>query len=93
MINQVNREEALKLIAENKNNAQFIIIDVRTPKEFEQQHLPQALNINIYDPDFKEQILKLNQRKTYLIYCKSGGRSSHATEMMEELGFQNLQLV
>ena len=90
MINQINREEALKLIAENKKNSQFVIIDVRTTKEFEQQHLPQAVNFNIYDQHFREQILKLNRQKIYLIYCKSGGRSSLAAEIMEELGFLHL---
>jgi rhodanese-related sulfurtransferase len=77
--------------AENfKNIPEAIILDVRTPEEFESGHLPGALNINIMGHEFHEMIDELDKNRTYFVYCKAGGRSSNACQYMHMQGFQNL---
>ncbi|MGD1843570.1 MAG: rhodanese-like domain-containing protein [Thermonemataceae bacterium] len=64
-----------------------IVLDVRTPEEYSEGHLPNAKLINFYDEDFKEQLNQLDKTKTYYVYCKAGGRSTKATELMASQGF------
>lgn len=82
--------EAKELIQKNRNNPQFVILDVRTPEEFKEEHLPRAVNIDIYADDFEEKISQLDHTKTYLVHCKSGSRSRAAVELMVDLGFMDV---
>lgn len=66
------------------------LIDVRTPKEYKQGHLKGAKNIHLYEQDFVEQINKLDKTKPVYVYCKAGGRSAEAVEIMQAQGFQNI---
>jgi len=66
------------------------LIDVRTPKEFKQGHLKNAKNIHLYDQDFGTQIDKLDKKETVYVYCKAGGRSAEAVEIMQNHGFENI---
>ncbi|HEU4497385.1 MAG TPA: rhodanese-like domain-containing protein [Flavobacterium sp.] len=66
------------------------LIDVRTPKEFRQGHLEGARNIHLYEQDFASQIGKLNKKETVYVYCKAGGRSAEAVEIMKNSGFENI---
>lgn len=75
---------------ERASNA--ILIDVRTPEEYQNGHLEEALNINWYDADFKDQVRKLDQSKTVYVYCKLGGRSAKAAAVMDSLGFEVIDL-
>ncbi|MBL7765677.1 MAG: thioredoxin fold domain-containing protein [Chitinophagaceae bacterium] len=73
-----------------KENKQAQLIDVRTPGEFAEEHLNQAMNIDFNSPNFKEQVGKLDKSKPVFIYCLSGGRSNSAMSMMKEMGFKSL---
>ena len=73
-------------IAED-NNA--VVLDVRTPEEVEQGMIEGAQHIDIYlGQGFIEEVEKLDKAKNYYIYCRSGGRSAQACQVMEQLGFQ-----
>jgi rhodanese-related sulfurtransferase len=67
--------------------ADAIIIDVRTPMEYNEGHIKNAKLIDISDSDFESQIEKLDKSKAYYVYCRSGGRSSSASQIMIEKGF------
>ncbi len=87
-VNQtVSLEQFEKLMAE-KSNAQ--LLDVRTPQEFQAGHISGALNLDIYDKGFKEALGKLDKEKPVLVYCKSGGRSAQAAELMAGMGFHEI---
>lgn len=64
-----------------------IIIDVRTPNEFQEGHIEGATLINFYDGNFQEQINTLPKDETIYIYCRSGNRSGQAANMMLKSGF------
>lgn len=68
----------------------IIVLDVRTPEEFSAEHLQNAININYYDSTFQTQLGNLDKSKTYLVYCRSGHRSSEAMDAMEQMGFENV---
>ena len=67
-----------------------VVLDVRTFGEFEEAHLPDAININIKSPDFAEEIDELNRQNHYYVYCSMGIRSVNACTLMRQMGFENL---
>ncbi|HMZ45863.1 MAG TPA: rhodanese-like domain-containing protein [Chitinophagaceae bacterium] len=66
------------------------LIDVRTPEEYEEGHLENAVNINIKDSNFIELVKKLNKEKPVYVYCRSGVRSRKAGAELEKLGFKQI---
>lgn len=66
------------------------LIDVRTPEEFQEGHLENAQNMNYYDDDFKQQLSVLDKNQKVYVYCKKGGRSASAAELMSEMGFTEI---
>ena len=63
------------------------IIDVRTPQEFAQGHLPSAVNIDVSSPDFAARLATLDPNAPYAVYCHSGNRSGVAVAAMAGQGF------
>ena len=88
IIKNITSEGAYILIQENKDNPNFVILDVRTPEEFLGEHIENAVNLDYYSDTFRNDLDKLDKNKTYLIYCRSGGRSENALNIMEELDFR-----
>ncbi len=76
-----------------KNVKNAILVDVRTPEEYEAGHLENAININWYDADFTDQIGELGKDKTFYLYCKLGGRSAKAAGKLESLGYETVDLL
>jgi rhodanese-related sulfurtransferase len=73
---------------EQDDNA--VIIDVRTPDEWAEGIIPNALQIDIYQGQgFIYKIDELDKSKDYYVYCKAGGRSAQACSIMNQLGFEN----
>ena len=83
----VTPAEAFELIRENEGNNSFVILDVRTPAEFDSGHLPGAINIDVESGHFTDEIAGLYKDNTYLVYCRSGRRSVDTSEIMVEQGF------
>ena len=67
-----------------------IVLDVRTPEEYAAGHIPNAININIFDKDFSNQINSLEKYKTVFVYCKVGGRSADAVKILAKNKFNNI---
>ena len=71
-----------------KNDSEALILDVRTPEEFEASRIPNSVNIDFYNPEiFMQEIGKLDKDKSYYIYCRTGVRSANSCHLMKELGF------
>lgn len=84
---------------QNIDNRQFrelmkqpntVVMDVRTPKEVAEGFITQAtLFADVNDNGTFDAVLQnLDKTKNYLVYCRSGARSSKACKMMEERGFK-----
>ncbi len=81
VIQKINVDE-FRLATENS-----VIIDVRTPGEYESGHIKNAININVSDSNFKEKIEQLNKNEKVYVYCKIGSRSNKAAKILVENGF------
>jgi len=78
------------LIRERADDPYFVILDVRTPREYEMGRIEGSVNIDYHSPGFEAELERLDREKTYLVYCLVGIRSRNAADMMEELGFEDL---
>lgn len=63
------------------------IIDIRTPREFEQGAIQGAVNINYFDKTFLDQIAKFDKNTPIYLYCRSGSRTASASKKLIKLGF------
>jgi rhodanese-related sulfurtransferase len=90
IIRNISPYKAAKLVEENSENPDFVILDVRTSKEFDEGHLEGALLMDFYADDFQEQIEKGDKEKKYLICCGSGVRGSKTIRSMEDAGYMEV---
>ncbi|MBK6266811.1 rhodanese-like domain-containing protein [Marivirga sp. S37H4] len=81
------KPEEFDRLSKEENTA---IIDVRAPEEEVEGFIEGATVINIMGPDFADKINELDKDKTYLVYCRSGNRSSTACGFMASNGFDKL---
>jgi rhodanese-related sulfurtransferase len=87
IIADINTEQALTLIQDNQDNPDFVILDVRTPAEFDSGHIENAINLDYNSETFSDELNNLDKDKTYLVYCGVGRRSAGARDIMKELNF------
>ena len=81
---QISMDEAVTMMAKETD---YIILDVRTPEEFAEKHIPNAINVpneNIGNDDIPE---LPNKDQMILVYCRSGNRSKQASEKLVKLGY------
>ena len=84
---QVSMDEAIAMMEEEND---YIILDVRTPEEFAEKHIPDAINIP-NETIGTEEIPELpDKEQLILVYCRSGNRSKQASEKLVRLGYTNI---
>ncbi len=70
-----------------------VIMDVRTPVEYETSHIPGAVNVDVQDESFEGTVAALDPNKTYIVHCTknpANGRSNRALQILQRLGFKHL---
>jgi rhodanese-related sulfurtransferase len=67
-----------------------IILDVRTTGEYKEGHISGATLLDYYKADFKQQAAKLDKSQPIFVYCKGGGRSESAVDILTDLGFKQV---
>ncbi|WP_155800755.1 rhodanese-like domain-containing protein [Pontibacter sp. BAB1700] len=75
---------------EKIDNQEVVLVDVRTPAEFEAGHLEKTQHADFLSGEFEKQMQNWDKDKTYYMYCASGNRSGKAAKLMEEAGFKNV---
>ncbi len=70
-----------------------VLLDIRTPDEFVAGHIAGAENIDYYAADFAARLETLDPAGTYVIYCRSGNRTTAALEVFRDLGFTKVHAV
>ena len=84
---QINMDEAVTMMEEESG---YIILDVRTPEEFAEKHIPGAINIP-NETIGTDEIPELPDKdQLILVYCRSGNRSKQASEKLVALGYTNI---
>ncbi len=79
--------EDLQIVLNNDKGVQ--LIDVRTPGEWADGIIDNAMKINVTADDFEKLALeKLDKSNPVYIYCRSGGRSKIAADVLLKNGFQ-----
>lgn len=79
-----------KEFSEVISNPSVVILDVRTPQEFAEGHLADAINIDFQSGNFEQEIAYLDKTKTYAVYCRSSNRSGEAVKVMADAGFTKM---
>lgn len=77
--------EELKAMLDSKEKV--VLIDVRTPQEHYEAHIPGSVLMPL---DTLESVDKLPVGGRQIIYCRSGKRSLTAIEILSAKGFKNL---
>lgn len=72
------------------NKSGIVILDVRTPAEWKEGVLEGAVLLNFYSDAFKEELTKIDPDKKVYIYCRSGGRSAKAAQILSENGYSEV---
>ena len=84
---QIDMDEAVKMMEEESD---YIILDVRTPEEFREEHIPDAINIPNETIDSDEPVELPDKEQLILVYCRSGNRSKQASGKLVKLGYTNI---
>jgi len=79
----VDPKAAQALIADQKAT----VLDIRTPEEFAEGHIPDAKNVDFFSKSFRETLEKLDKDAPIVMHCQSGGRSGQALPIFKEMGF------
>ena len=84
---QISMDEAIKMM---KEESDYIILDVRTPQEFAEKHIPDAINVpnETIGNDMIPELPREDQ--LILVYCRSGNRSKQASKKLAEIGYMNV---
>jgi rhodanese-related sulfurtransferase len=80
----VSTEEAKQLI----DNKEVVVLDVRTPEEYQEGHIPSAILIPLQELENK--LDELDREEPYLVVCRSGNRSAQASEILTSNSFTNI---
>lgn len=67
-----------------------VLVDVRTPEEFAEGHLPNAINVDVKNENFIEKVSEIKKKEPVYLYCKSGMRSKKAAEILDSLGYKKI---
>ncbi len=83
----INQSEFQKIAQE----PDAVVVDVRTPGEISAGYIPStSIFADINNNDFEQKINALDKSKTYMVYCRSGARSSNAAKYMVQNGFASV---
>jgi rhodanese-related sulfurtransferase len=82
--------EARDLLGKRSGDPGFVLLDVRTPKEFDAERIEGAVMVDYNSPSFRDKMAMLDRSRSYLVYCRTGNRTNGAVKVMRELGFPNV---
>jgi rhodanese-related sulfurtransferase len=86
-MSNLTQQQWTELLLNDKN---AVILDVRTPEEFNNGKIPNSINIDIYKGQgFIYLVDELDKSKNFYVYCRSGARSGQACSVMNQMGIAN----
>ena len=84
----ISPEEAREYLT----NSNYQFIDVRTDDEYDSGHIPNSMHIPLHQIQDRMSEIDSLKNKNIIAYCRSGARSSKATKILVEAGFDVLNL-
>jgi rhodanese-related sulfurtransferase len=87
VLETVSPEDAASIIAEDSGT---IVLDIRTPEEYNEGIIEGAINIDFYAPNFAQQLDALDKDSSYVVYCRSDNRTGQAMDTFADLEFQQV---
>ena len=84
---QISQAQAKEIM---DTSSDFILLDVRTEKEFAAGHIKGAILIPDYEIRLRAEKELPDKAKTILVYCRSGRRSKLAARDLAELGYSDV---
>ncbi len=84
-INEVITSEEAKIMMDKSLG---VIVDVRTPEEFNEGHIENAINLPVDEIEDRALEVLPNKKETYLLYCRSGNRSAQGAKILENMGYE-----
>ncbi len=85
---RLTAEEAKQMMDEEED---YVILDVRTEKEFDEEHIPGAVLIPDYEIENRAEEVLTDKAQLIFVYCRSGNRSKKASDALAKLGYTNVK--
>jgi len=91
VVNSISVAQALRFM---ESDTTVVLLDVRTEQEWKSEtgHLKDALLVPIQDLEARIKELVPFEKKTIIVYCRSGGRSQRAAKILAEKGYRILNM-
>jgi len=86
---QISQHELLTALKTPNHN--IVILDVRSPEEYENGHLVNAINVSHNTVAAKLDKLSQYENNTVVVYCRSGRRAAFAEQVLTKNNFRNLR--
>ena len=71
----------------------YILVDVRTPEEYESGHIQDAVNFDFYSESFQNDILTLDKSSSIILYCRTQNRSTKTANYLKENGYEEIIVI
>ena len=84
---QISQTEAMDLMKTEKD---YLILDVRTPEEYNTAHIKNAVNLPVDEINSSNLSLLPQKDQMILVYCRSGNRSKRASQSLADLGYTQI---
>jgi Rhodanese-related sulfurtransferase len=84
---EMEPKEVFTTLEKHRDNPDFVILDVRTPEEYDKGHIENAYLLDAKSDSFEDELEKMDKNKKYYVYCRTGRRSRKAVELMKERGY------
>lgn len=85
-VSDISPQQLLELASDS-----IVIVDVRTPEEYQQGHVPNAINVPLSEIVDNPAILASSKEKSIVLYCRSGYRAGKAANALQKDGYENLR--
>lgn len=86
-VNTINAEEAIEMM---ESGDEFILVDVRTQAEYDEGHIEGAVLLPLDQLETLSEEQLTDKEATLFVYCRSGSRSAQASQLLVDLGYQNV---
>ena len=85
--NEVTSIEAKQMMRLNRD---ILLLDVRSVQEHDEGNINGSIVIPLYELYSKAESILNDKNQTIIVYCKNGGRSARAVNILEELGYMSV---